>query len=79
MVDGHDEPSAGLEHAPKLGERCPPVLKVMQYQGGDDIVERAVGEGQRAAQVGHLQIRVVAEPQPAACNSGPCFRAGPEL
>jgi hypothetical protein len=26
MVDGHDEPSAGLEHAPKLGERCPPVL-----------------------------------------------------
>jgi hypothetical protein len=31
----------------------------VQYQGSCDIVERVVGEGKRAAQVGHLQVRVV--------------------
>jgi hypothetical protein len=34
----------------------------MQHQGRDDIVERAVGERQRAAQGGQLQVRAVTEP-----------------
>jgi hypothetical protein len=64
MVDGHDEPAAGGQHAPQLGQRRRPVLQVVQHQGRDDIVERAVGERQRAAQVGHVQVRVGAEPPP---------------
>jgi len=60
----HDEPAAGRQHAPQLGQRRRPVLQVVQHQRGDDIVERAVGERQRAAQIGHLQGRVGAEPPP---------------
>jgi hypothetical protein len=36
----------------------------VQHQGRDDIVEAAVGEGKRAAQVGHPQVRAVTEPPP---------------
>ena len=64
MVDGHDQPAAGPQHAPQLGQRRSPVLQVVQHQGRDDIIERAVGERERAAQVGHLQVRVVTEPPP---------------
>jgi len=49
MVDGRDQPAAGLQHAPQLGQRRSPVFQVVQDQGGDDIVERAVGVRQRAA------------------------------
>ena len=64
MVDSHDEPAAGRQHAPQLGQRRRPVLQVVQHQGRDDVVERAVGERQRATQVGHLQGRAVTEPPP---------------
>ena len=47
MVDGGDESAAGLQDAPQLGQGCLPVLQVMQHQGRDDVVESAVGEGQR--------------------------------
>jgi hypothetical protein len=62
VMGGHDQPAAGRQHAPQLGQRRSPVLQVVQHQGRDDIVERAVGERQRAAQVGNVQGRVGAEP-----------------
>ena len=65
MVDSHDEPAAGCQHAPQFGERCLPVLQVVQDQAHDGIVERAVGERQRiAAQAGPMQDRALAEPLP---------------
>jgi len=64
MVDSHDQPSAGLQHAPQLGQRFRPVLQVVQHQGGDDIVERTVAERQRVTQVGEVKVRVRAEPSP---------------
>jgi oligopeptidase B len=64
MVDRRDQPAAGPQHAPQLGQRRPPVLQVVQDQGGDDVVERAVGVRQRAAQLGHPQVRVGTEPPP---------------
>jgi hypothetical protein len=36
----------------------------VQYQGCDDIVALHVGEGKRATQVGHLQVRAITEPPP---------------
>ena len=64
MLDGRDQPAAGLEHPPQLGERQPPVLQVVQHQGRGDVVESVVGEGKRAAKVGHPQVRAVTEPPP---------------
>lgn len=64
MVDGRDQSSAGLEYASQLGQRRLPVLQVVKHQGRDDIVERVVGVGKGAAQVGHLQVSTLAEPAP---------------
>jgi hypothetical protein len=64
MVDGHDQPAAGLQHAPQLGQRRPPVLQIVQHQGRYNVVERAVGVRQRVAQFGHPQVRAVTEPPP---------------
>jgi len=64
VVDGHDQPSAGLQHAPQLGQRFRPVLQVVQHQSGDDIVEHTVTERQRVTQVGEAKVRVRAEPPP---------------
>ena len=58
MVDGHDQATAGPQHAPQLGQRTGPVLQVIQHQGRDDVVEHTVGVGQRAAQVGDPQVRI---------------------
>jgi hypothetical protein len=60
MIDGRDQPPAGRQDAPQLGQRRCPVFQVVQDQGRDDVVECAVGEGQRAPQVGLLQARAVA-------------------
>ena len=49
---------------PAVHSALAPVLQVVQHQGSRDVVERAVREGQRAAQPGHLRVRVVAEPPP---------------
>ena len=73
MVDGHDQPAALCQHAPQLGERRPPVLQVVQHQGRDDIVERTVGERQRAIQVGHLQVGAVTEPPPGQLQHSGAF------
>jgi hypothetical protein len=40
----------------------------VQDQGGDDVVEPGVGEGQRAAQFGAFQHHTVAEPPPGQCQ-----------
>jgi hypothetical protein len=60
VIDGHDQPAAGRQNAPQLGQRRRPVFQVVQDQGRHDVVESIVGEGQRALQVGLLQARVVA-------------------
>jgi hypothetical protein len=64
VVDGPDEAAAGLQHAPQFGQGRRPVLQVVQDQGGDDVVEPGVGEGQRAAQFGAFQHHALAEPPP---------------
>jgi hypothetical protein len=48
MIDGHQEPPAGLEHAPYLGECRAPVLQIMQHEGSRDVIERAVWERKQA-------------------------------
>jgi hypothetical protein len=58
MVDGHDQSAAGLEDAPQLGQRCRPALQVVQYEGRDDVVERAVWVWQRVAEVGYPQVGI---------------------
>jgi hypothetical protein len=46
-VHRRDQPAAGPEHSPQLGQRRPPVLQVVQHQRRDHVVERTVGERQR--------------------------------
>jgi hypothetical protein len=36
----------------------------VQHQGRDDVVERTIGERQRAADIGEEQVRALAEPPP---------------
>ena len=60
MIDGHDQPAAGRQNAPQLGQRRRPVFQVVQDQGRDDIVECVVGKGSGLVQIGLLQARVVA-------------------
>jgi hypothetical protein len=45
----------------------------VQYQGSRDVVERVVGEGKRAAQLSHLQVRVVTEPPPGQLHHPGAF------
>jgi hypothetical protein len=61
MVDGHDEPAAGPYYPAQFGQRPAPVLQVVQHERCDDIIERGVGERQRAVQVGEVQVGVRAE------------------
>src|SRR5262249_17270291 len=50
-----------------------PVLEVVQYQGGGDVIERLVGEGKRAAQLGHPHVCRSTEPPPSQLHHRGAF------
>jgi hypothetical protein len=70
VVDRQEEAATGLQHAPHLGQGCRPVLQVVQHERDDDVVERAVGERQWPADVGHLQVRIRPQPLPRQPHHG---------
>jgi hypothetical protein len=57
---------AALAHIGRLAEA--PVLQIVQNQGRRDVVERVVGEGERAAHLGHPQVRLLTERPPGTSS-----------